>query len=80
MKPGSQGPRMAMYLNDKRIIRIAARVSALHAFHGEGLDYLRLCAPPYIKKHGCLLSCNHVSAFLVFLNGRDKVLPEAFIH
>ncbi|HEY6043681.1 MAG TPA: hypothetical protein VIU43_02185 [Nitrosospira sp.] len=71
---------MAMHLDDKGIIHIAARVSALHAFHGEELDYLRLCAPPYIKKHGCLLSCNHVSAFLAFLNGRDKALPEAFIH
>ena len=45
MKPGSQVPRMAMYLNDKGIIRIAARVSVYMHFMAKSLIiyvYVRL--------------------------------------
>ena len=50
MKPGSQVPRMAMYLNDKELSALAARVSVLHGFHGEGLDYFTfMCASVHKK-------------------------------
>jgi hypothetical protein len=73
MKPGSQAAPAAMYPNDKRIIMRLPEVSAFHRFGGEGLDYLRLCAPPYIKKLGCSLSCNHVSAFMAGMRPSEDI-------